>query len=114
LNPNMSYQNFLQKLAESSLRDLLAPGIYDQIVEGFAKANPIQIRQASRLLDRYLLSENSERQKFLLKLNQLSQNLENKIAEAEHQAPLHKIHQLENTQTQADQQQLNQLNKQLK
>lgn len=109
----MSYQNFLQKLAESDLREYLAPGVYDQIVEGFAKANPIQIRQATRFLDRYLLSQSSERQKFLLKLNELSQNLENKILEAEHEAPLQKIHQLENTQARADQQQLNKLNKQL-
>lgn len=110
----MSYQKFLQKLADSGLRDHLAPGIYNQIVEGFSAANPIQIRQASRLLDRYMLSQNSEREKFLNTLNNLTKNLETKIAEAEHRLPLQKIEKQESSQTQADQNQLNKLNKLLK
>jgi hypothetical protein len=107
----MSYQKFLQKLADSDLREYLAPGVYDQIVEGFAAANPLQIRQATRLLDRYMLSQNSERQKFLNTLNTLAENLEIKVAAAEHRLPFQEIAKQETSQTKADQKQLNKLNK---
>ncbi|MGL5830600.1 MAG: hypothetical protein ACRCZE_00440 [Candidatus Altimarinota bacterium] len=110
----MSYQKFLQKLAESDLREHLAPGVYDQILEGFASANPLQIRQAIRFLDRYILTQTSDRQKFLNNLSILAQDLEKKVTEAEHQLPFQQLKKQEIADARADQQKLNKLNTLLK